>query len=49
MSMWEAVRTVCGYVTGMIHKLSRAGDRVVARGCDERSRARHMRSRDHSR
>ena len=51
MSMWEAMRTVCGYGAGMIHKLTHAGDRVTVRGCNERNRTGRMcrRSGDHSR
>jgi len=51
MSMLEAVRTICSYVTGMIRKLSHASDRVTARGCDEHSRTDRIcrQSGDHSR
>jgi PAS domain S-box-containing protein len=45
MSLLEAMKALCNYVAGMIHKLTHARDLVTARGWDERNRTGRMRRR----
>jgi len=45
MSNLEAIKTLCGYVAGLIHKLTHARDLMTVRGWDERNRTGRMRRR----
>ena len=45
MSTLEAMKALCSYVAGMIHKLTHARDLVTVRGWDERNRTGRMRRR----